>query len=148
MVADLIILFYILGIFTAIAFWEAYIEGRGGWAANQVGWKINFKVGFLKRPLDGYHFWSWLVMIPAFLMLPFLMFGFDKHLFWLVVIGFLLGSVVEDFLWFVVNPDFPFRDFNPKKVWWHYWIGFGKFKVPEIYIIYPILALLIWIYLL
>jgi|SRR3989338_6194450 len=148
MAADIIILLYILGIFIAIGFWEAYIEGRYGWAQRQVGWNIPFKVGFLKRPLDAYHFWSWMIMIPMFLMLPFVMFGFNLHLFWLVVIGFLLGSVVEDFLWFVVNPDFPFRDFNPKKVWWHYWIGFGKFKVPEIYIIYPILALLIWIYLL
>src|SRR3989344_4066155 len=57
MAADIIIFFYIIAIFVAIAFWEAYIEGSGGWAANQVGWKLNFKVGFLKRPIDAYHFW-------------------------------------------------------------------------------------------
>ena len=148
MPADLIILGYILLIFAAIAFWEAYIEGSNGWAAKQVGWRINFKVGFLKRPLDAYHFWSWLVMLPMFLMLPFVMFGFNAHLFWLVVIGFLLGTVLEDYLWFVVNPAFPYKDFKPGKVWWHYWIGFKNFKVPEIYIVYPILALLIWWFLL
>lgn len=142
--SDIIILLYILGIFVSIGFWEAYIEGKGGWAKNQVGWRINFKVGFLRRPLDAYHFWSWLIMIPMCLMLPFVMFGWDWHLFWIVVIGFLLGTVIEDFLWFVVNPVFPLRDFKPKKVWWHYWVGFGKFKLPEIYILYPILAALIW----
>jgi|SRR3989344_4170040 len=145
---DIIILGYILAIFISIAFWEAYIEGRGGWAANQVGWKTNMKVGFLRRPLDAYHFWSWLVMIPLFLMLPFVMFGWNAHLFWLVIIGFLLGTVLEDFLWFVVNPAFPFKDFNPKKVWWHYWVGFGKYKLPEFYLLYPILAILIWQFLL
>ena len=145
---DIIILGYILLIFVAIAFWEAYIEGRYGWASRQVGWKINTKVGFMTRPLDGYHFWSWIVMLPMFLMLPFVMFGWNTHLFWLVIIGFLLGSVLEDFLWFVVNPDFPLRDFNPEGVWWHYWIGFGKYKLPEFFIVYPILAILIWIFLL
>ena len=148
MAADIIILFYIISIFISIAFWEAYIEGNGGWAANQVGWNIKMKVGVLKRPLDAYHFWSWIVMIPMFLMLPFVMFGFNLHLFWLVVIGFLLGTVIEDYLWFVINPAFPYKDFNPKKVWWHYWIGFGEYKVPELYIVYPVLAILIWIFLL
>ena len=145
---DIIILLYILAIFVAIAFWEAYIEGKDGWAANQVGWRINFKVGFLKRPLDAYHFWSWLIMIPMFLMLPFVMFGWNTHLFWLIVIGYLLGTILEDFLWFVVNPVFPLRNFNSRKVWWHYWIGFGKYKLPEIYVLYPILSILIWIFLL
>src|SRR3989338_6018575 len=85
MAADIIILFYIIGVFIAIAFWEAYIEGSGGWAANQVGWNIKMKVGFLKRPLDAYHFCSWIVMIPAFLMLPFVMFGFNLPLFWFLI---------------------------------------------------------------
>lgn len=148
MVADLIILLYIICIFIAIAFWEAYIEGSGGWAANQVGWKLNFKVGFMKRPIDAYHFWSWGIMIPMFLLLPFVIFGWYWHYFWLIVIGWLLGTVIEDFVWFVVNPAFPLRNFKPGKVWWHYWIGFGKYKLPEIYILYPIFALLIWIFLL
>ena len=148
MSADLIILSYILGIFVSIGFWEAYMEGKGGWAANQVGWKIDLGVGFLRKPLDAYHFWCWVVMIPMFLMLPFIMFGWNAHLFWLVIIGALLGIVIEDFLWFVINPIFPFRDFKPEKVWWHYWIGFGKYKIPEFYVIFPLLALFIWIYLL
>ena len=148
MAADIIIFLYIIGIFIAIAFWEAYIEGSGGWAANQVGWRIPFKVGFLSRPLDAYHFWSWLVMIPMFLMLPFVMFGWNAHLFWLIVMGFLIGTVIEDYLWFVVNPAFPLKHFKPAFVWWHYWIGWGKFRVPEIYVLYPILTVLIWIFLL
>jgi len=144
---EIIIFFYIIGIFISIAFWEAYIEGSGGWAANQVGWRLNFKVGFLKRPLDAYHFWSWLVMLPMFLMLPFVMFGWNEHLFWVTIASALIGVVVEDYLWFVVNPKFRLEDFKPSRVWWHYWIGYGKYKVPELYIVYPILAILIFIFL-
>ena len=74
--------------------------------------------------------------------------GWSSHLFWLVIIAWLLGTVIEDYLWFVVNPAFPLKNFKPAFVWWHYWVGWGRFKVPEIYVLYPILALGIYIFLL
>ena len=77
-------------------------------------------------------------MIPLFLMLPFVIFGFAWHYFWLVIASALIGTVLEDFTWFVVNPEFPLRDFNSEKVKWHKWWKLGKFEIPDFYI--PFLA--------
>lgn len=130
-------------IFVAISFWEAYIERDKGWAKNAGGWRINLKI----RELTAYHFWAWLVMIPMFLMLPLFIFGWNKSVFWLLISAYFLGTVLEDFLWFIVNPDFPFKNFNPKNVPWHKWIKIGKFAIPDFYIPYIIIAILILIFL-
>ena len=145
---DILIIVYVMLIYVSIAFWEAYVEGRNAWDKNKYGWKINFKTGFLSRPLTAYHFWCWLIMIPMFLMLPLVIYGWNRHLFWLLVSCWFLGAVLEDFLWFVVNPEVSIKEFNEKDCKWHYWIGFGKYKVPEIYILWPIVVILIWIFLL
>ena len=143
----ILIVIYVMLIYVAIAFWEAYVEGRNAWDRRKYGWKINFKTSFLSRPLTAYHFWSWLVMIPMFLMLPLVIFGWDKSLFWLLVSCWFLGAVLEDFLWFVFNPEVSIKEFNERDADWHYWIGFGKYKLPEFYILWPIVVVLIWIFL-
>lgn len=134
---------YIMIIFVAIAFWEAYVERGQGWARSAGGWRINLWV----RELTAYHFWAWLVMIPMFLMLPLVIFGWNTSIFWLLVSACIMGTVLEDFLWFVVNPDFPFKDFNPKKVTWYKWLKLGKLAIPDFYIPYIVIAILILVYL-
>jgi len=136
---DIFIFLYIQLIFLSIGFWEAYLEGKGGWAANQCGWRIKF----WPRSLDAYHFWCWVIMIPMFLILPFIIFGFVWHYFWLVIASALIGTVLEDFTWFVVNPEFPLRDFNSEKVKWHKWWKFGKFEIPDFYIPFLIAGIVI-----
>ncbi|MBS3145754.1 hypothetical protein J4414_03055 [Candidatus Woesearchaeota archaeon] len=135
--------FYTIFIFIAIAFWEAYMEGPNGWASKQYGWSLNLGI----RKLTAYHFWSWIIMIPLFLLLPLVVFGFDKSIFWFLVGSYFIGTVVEDFTWFVVNPKFPLKNFNSDKVKWHKWIKIGKFEIPDFYIPYLIIGIFVYIFL-
>src|SRR3989338_4670540 len=138
---ELLILIYILLIFISISFWEAYMEGRNGWASKSVGWRLKIR----KRTLTSYHFWSWLIMIPMFLMLTLVIYGFDLKVFGILASSYFFGAVVEDFFWFVVNPVVKLKEFNPRFVKWHnLWNIFG-FKVPDFYIIYTIIGIIIWI---
>jgi hypothetical protein len=138
---ELFILIYILLIFISIGFWEAYVEGRAGWAAKSIGWKL--KIG--KRTLTAYHFWAWFIMIPMFLILPLIIYGFNLKIFGILASGYFLGTVIEDFTWFVVNPGVKLKEFNPRFAKWHNWLDIFGFKIPDFYIIYPLIALIIWI---
>ncbi|MEK6932792.1 MAG: hypothetical protein AABW56_03275 [Nanoarchaeota archaeon] len=140
---ELLILAYILLIFVSIAFWEAYIEGKNGWASKSVGWKMKKDLFFIKG-ITAYHFWSWIVMIPMFLALPLVIYGWDLKLFGILLTGYFWGAILEDFLWFVINPEFPFKDFNPTKAYWHKWFKIGKVEFPQGYLFYFIFGLIIW----
>lgn len=135
--------FYVMFIFVAIAFWEAYVEGPHGWAKKQCGWAIDLWI----RKLTAYHFWAWIIMIPLFLLLPLVIFGFNKSVFWFLVGSYFIGTVVEDFMWFVINPKFSLMNFNSKKVEWHKWIKIGKFEIPDFYIPYLLIGILIYVFL-
>jgi len=52
--------------------------------------------------------------------------------------------VIEDFLWFVINPKWPFADFNSQKVTWYPWFKIGKFELPFFYLPFFIFAFLSW----
>lgn len=138
---ELSILIYIMLIFISIAFWEAYVEGRYGWAVRSYGRKVKFG----KRVLTAYHFWAWIIMIPMFLILPLIIYGFNLKIFGILLASYFLGAVVEDFAWFIVNPEVKIKEFNPRFAKWHNWWNIFGFKIPDFYIIYPIIALIIWL---
>ncbi|MEK6840978.1 MAG: hypothetical protein AABW57_00595 [Nanoarchaeota archaeon] len=140
---EILILIYLMLIFISIGFWEAYMEGRNGWASKSVGWRLKFG----KRVLTAYHFWAWIVMIPLFLILPLVISGFNLKIFGILLSGYFLGTVVEDFTWFVVNPKVKIKEFGPKYAKWHNWWNIFGLKIPDFYIIYPLIALIIWIFL-
>ena len=143
--SDLLTFLYIQGLFVVLAFVEITIEGPHGWASKLHGWVVDLKV----RKLTEYHFWTWLVFLPgAILLLPLVIFGWDAHLFFVLLASFLVGTVIEDFTWFLANPYFGIKKFNPAHVHWHHWLKIGKFGVPEFYIISPLVAFLIWFFLL
>lgn len=145
MTSDIIIISYELVIFLTISFWESYIEGKNAWAANQVGWKINF---LKNKPLTAYHFWLYLITIPLFLMFPFVIFGFNSHIFWLLAAGYFFGLVLEDLLWFVVNPHWGgLKKFNLRDVYWHSWLKIGKFEIPDFFIYFTVIGTLILVFL-
>ncbi|MCX7912505.1 MAG: hypothetical protein N2506_06050 [Dehalococcoidales bacterium] len=115
-----------------LALWEIQIEGRDGWAAKSPGWRIE-KGWLLKltggRPLTGYHLFMTLFIL-GMLHLPF--FFTDWH--WRresLLFGFYLGMLLlEDFLWFALNPYWGIRNFRKGKIWWHkHWWG----PVPVLY---------------
>jgi len=143
-VGDFLILGYVLLIFASISFWESYIEGKYPWAQKQVGWKIkilNYKT------ITSYHFFAYIIMVPLFLGLPFIVFGFDLHTFWVFVASYFFGIVLEDFLWFVVNPYYGLKKFNSETVYWHKWIKVRRFEVPDFYVYFLTVGIFIWLFL-
>lgn len=134
---------FILVIAFLIAKLEIQIEGKDGWAKNLPTWKINNKLTrqILGKDyhLTGYHFWAFLTIF-TFMQLPFFIgVPFSLFLELKLISMLLLIAVLEDFLWFVLNPDFGIRKFNSKVVKWHKWIG----PVPVIYIFLLSTAVLI-----
>ncbi|MDD5342280.1 MAG: hypothetical protein PHI73_03015 [Patescibacteria group bacterium] len=121
--------FWIILAFASISFWEAYIEGEHGGAEKQVGWVR--KIFGLR--LTGYHFMLFGVCLPLFLLLPIITHGYDGKLLAVIACGYLVGILVEDFLWFVVNPKFKFKDFRHEKVWWYPWMRVGSYHIPVLY---------------
>lgn len=129
---DWIVFFLIQGAMVANAYWEAYIEGENGWAKNQVGWKVQIGKRFT---YTAYHFWLYWVMIPLLLAIPFVFTGWNEHLFFVLIFSYLIGTTVEDFMWFVVNPAYPFKKFNPEDTTWHSWVKVGRTAIPIFYIV-------------
>jgi hypothetical protein len=102
---------------------EIEIEGPNGWAANLPTWRIQnkwTKIFYGNRPLTGYHLWLQIFV----LCMSHIPFGLH-FLQWtwrgeMRVIGFfILFFIVEDFLWFVVNPAYGLRKFKREHIWWH-----------------------------
>src|SRR3989304_10022853 len=116
-------------------------RGKNAWDKGKLGWK--WKVG--KRVLlTLYHFWLFIVMVPAFLAVPVVL-NYSKELLGILLSAYFSGLIVEDFTWFVVNPVFPLRKFNSKDAKWHFWLKIGKFEVPYSYIVAAILAIISWL---
>ena len=102
---------------------EIHIEGPDGWAAKLPTWRIEnrwTRLFFSAKPLTGYHLYTQLFSL-AVVHLPF---GLGlTPLTWpaeaRVLAFFILFWVLEDFLWFVLNPAFRLRRFRPEHAWWH-----------------------------
>ena len=115
-----------------LALWEIQIEGKDGWAAKTASWRIE-KGWVLKftggRPLTGYHIFMTLFML-AIIHLPLFFTSWSWQMEFLLI-GFYMGMVLlEDFLWFALNPHYGIKNFRKGKIWWHKtWWG----PVPSMY---------------
>lgn len=115
---NVIVYLIFLAVFHAL--WECEIEGNAGWAKNLPTWRISnpYKKTFHGKDITGYH---------TFMLIIFGMFFHGYFLFnsWslgreLICIGIMLiYLIVEDFLWFVLNPYYETKKFFQKKVRWH-----------------------------
>ncbi|HEY7817706.1 MAG TPA: hypothetical protein VIG29_05780 [Vicinamibacteria bacterium] len=103
---------------------EIQIEGEHGWAAKLPTWRVEehplLELFFGGRPLTGYHLWAFLFVFLTF-HVPFF---FDPGSWALrrelhAIGGYSLFWIVEDVLWFVLNPHFGWRKFTRENVWWH-----------------------------
>ncbi|MBI5037106.1 MAG: hypothetical protein HZC01_00135 [Candidatus Kerfeldbacteria bacterium] len=139
----LLIFAWIWAAMIATAFWEAYVEGRNAWDKGKLGWKITFG----KYSLTGYHFFLFYVMWPLLLTLPFIMFGWDTRKFGIVVSAFTSGSVIEDFMWYVVNPVVKVSELNTDFANYYPRVRLGKIRIPLYYFIGIGLAILSWYFL-
>jgi hypothetical protein len=140
------LIFGLLGFMVFMAFilaqWEIQIEGKDGWAANSPGWRIE-KGWAIKlmggRPLTGYHVFMILFHI-GMIHLPLFFVPWSWRLECLLI-GFYLGMVLlEDFLWFAMNPYYGIKNFHKGKIWWHKtWWG----PVPSLYWFLFIISILL-----
>lgn len=125
-----------------LALWEIQIEGKDGWATKLPGWRLE-KGWIVKlmggRTITGYHLFMTLFLI-SMVHLPLFFVPWKWRLEFLLL-GFYLGMVLlEDFMWFVLNPDYGIKNFRKSKVWWHKnWWG----PVPSFYYILIILVIIL-----
>lgn len=111
---------------------EIQIEGDAGWATSLPTWRIEqhwlLDIFWGGRAMTGYHAW----VFPFIAMIFHLTFFFLQTWSWkLQARAFaciMLFWIVEDFLWFVLNPAFGLVRFNPVDVFWHkqWWLGAPK----------------------
>ncbi len=134
----------ILGFFFAKL--EIAIEGDSGWAANLPTWRIEhhwlLDLFWGGRAMTGYHAWAF-SLVALFFHFP-LIFGGDYS--WALeqrVLGaIMLFWVTEDFLWFVLNPDFGLRRFAKTHAGWHkHWVAGAP---VEYWIFTPLGFALLW----
>ena len=102
---------------------EIEIEGKDGWAEKLPTWRVESHYlldwFFGGRSLTGYHVWAF-AFVACLFHLPF---------FWQrswslreelqVIGGYLLFWILEDMLWFVLNPHYGWRKFTREHVGWH-----------------------------
>ncbi len=134
------------GLATLFALLEIQIEGPTGWAANLPTWRIEnrwTRLFYSSKPLTGYHLYTLLftaVAVHLAFGLGFAPFSWRAEA--RVLSFFILFWVLEDFLWFLLNPAFGLKRFRRQFIWWHaptwWWI------MPRDYWIFSPVALLLY----
>lgn len=137
----------VLGLFFAMV--EIQIEGSAGWAAALPTWRIEshwlLDIFWGGRPMTGYHAWVFSFMALAFHLPIFIHGHWSLKIETRIVGSVMLFWIVEDFLWFALNPAFGLAKFEPRFVPWHkHWLG----GVPVDYATFGSAAMLliVWSY--
>lgn len=128
----------------ATSFWESAVEGRNAWHKGKHGWKVRLGSYVI---LNSYHFFLFVVMWPLLLTLPFVVYGWNLELFGILASAYFSGLVLEDLMWFIVNPVVKFSELNPKFANYYPWIIIGRFRLPLFYVLSLVLAFLSWLFL-
>lgn len=107
---------------------EIQIEGPAGWATSLPTWRIEahwlLEIFWGGRPMTGYHAWVFPFVALAFHFPLVFAWAWSWRLEARVIACIMLFWLVEDFLWFVLNPAFGLAKFAPAFIPWHkYWIG-------------------------
>lgn len=119
------IYFFILALSLAIL--EIQIEGAHGWAKNLPTWRPAANTWYSKlyaqimsgKELTGYHLSMFGFVLLVF-HLPYI-YGYPLDLVnWLKTLSaYLMFVIIWDFLWFVLNPYHPLKNFRKEHIWWH-----------------------------
>lgn len=125
---------------------EIQIEGEAGWAANLPTWRVEkhwlLDIFWGGRAMTGYHAWAF-PFVAIFFHFPLLFIGqWSGQLEARALASIMLFWVIEDFLWFMINPAYGWQGFNPERVRWHKKWRFGA---PVDYWVFSLAsALLFW----
>lgn len=132
-IRDLTVFFIIQLAMISFAHAEAYQEGKEGWKWNLKWWRIQLPNGYW---YTAYHIFMYWVTLPLLIFgIPIALLGWNSHIFLVLLFSYLIGSTLEDFVWFVVNRDYPLSKWNPRDTKWYPWFTLGKFSLPLSYII-------------
>lgn len=115
------IIFFLFILITSLiwALMEIQIEGKNGWAAALPTWRYKVYIKhFWEREITGYHVYL-MTFIVVLLHSVFLFVQWSLKLELKVIAFFFLLAIIEDFLWFVLNPNFGLSKFNRVDVPWH-----------------------------
>lgn len=144
MVATISIFIWLYIAMISLSFVEAYVEGRYPWHRRKVGWKWKFG----KYYFSGYHFMLFVVMLPLFFTFPLLFIGWDIRLFGVLISAYFSGLVIEDFVYFIVNPVVKFKEFWTPFTDFYPWIRIkGRKIIPLWYIFGIVISILSWYFL-
>ncbi len=108
---------------------EIQIEGSAGWAVNLPTWRIEehwlLDIFWGGRPMTGYHMWVFSFMFLVFHMGIFVFNQWSLKIEARIIACIMLFWIIEDFLWFMINPAFGILNFTPDKIPWHiHWFLF------------------------
>jgi hypothetical protein len=135
----------LMGLFFAMT--EIHIEGPNGWATSLPTWRIEkhplLDIFWGGRAMTGYHAWFFSFIILVF-HLPHVVYGCISLKTEARCIGSLMFFwIIEDFLWFILNPAFGLSRFSAEYAFWHKnWL----FGVPTDYLTFSLIGamLLMW----
>jgi hypothetical protein len=125
---------------------EIAIEGKHGWAGSLPTWRLPAshwasRIFFGGRPATGYHVWLQLFMFGVF-HLTYLFAPVRLATELEILAFFVLFWVIEDFLWFVLNPEFGLAKFNKANVPWHpNWWG----AAPSEYFVFAVIGIALYV---
>jgi len=126
---------------------EIQIEGPAGWASSLPTWRIEnhwlLDIFWGGRPMTGYHAWVFSFMFLVFHLGVFINLNWSLRTEARIIAALMLFWIIEDFLWFVLNPAFGIKNFSQNKILWHkQWF----LNMPVDYWIFTIVsALLMWL---
>ncbi|HEY3358967.1 MAG TPA: hypothetical protein VGQ83_37300 [Polyangia bacterium] len=127
---------------------EVQIEGADGWAARlpvtfriEKHWLLDLFWG--GRPMTGYHAWAFSFMAVAFHFPLIAAWRWSWRIEARIVACLALFWVIEDFLWFVLNPAYGVGPLFARQVPWHKkWL----LGLPQDYWSFALVAaLLLWL---
>jgi len=99
---------------------ETEIEGNAGWARHLPTFRINVFITklLIGKEITGYHIFMLLMFLVIF-HLPLLFIPLTLKNECMIVGLMNIYWVIEDFLFFIVNPHFTLKNFCKEKICWH-----------------------------
>ncbi len=102
---------------------EIQIEGPAGWAASLPTWRVEnhwlLDMFWGGRPMTGYHAWVFSFMFLIFHLGVFIHQNWSLRTEARIIASLMLFWIIEDFLWFILNPAYGIHNFSPNRIPWH-----------------------------
>lgn len=118
MILKIFIWMIILAFFHSLQ--ETQIEGKNGWSRHLPTFRINIFLTklLIGKDISGYHIFMLIMWFVIFHGI-FLFQSWTLKTEYMIMGFFSCYWVIEDFLFFIVNPHYGIKSFRPNKIDWH-----------------------------